>query len=277
MRNISLIFISIFLISCSSEEDENVSGSPMVLCTDIKNKEICDLTHNGAFCSRQRADSIRTLIIQSRKKNVMNAYAALTTLDYYKACLENAVLAQSVRRKSDEVSRFYAIANIPDYQNKIVKETKGIRPEINLWRYKKTGNADYWESMVNGVDMAEHVHNDVYTAMMAEAGNRSIDEAKEIADLLLARTEFLNDLPPEVFELYVLYYLESGDDFKSAVWNGLYAEYVKNNPGINTHYFKSQKKMQNSTLDKAQKLVDSIIFDTDWIGLRISELKNVVT
>jgi hypothetical protein len=277
MRNMSFIFMSVLLISCSNEANEDISGSPLMLCEDEKNKEVCDLIHDGAFCSRLRADSLRTLVIQSRKKNVKNAYAALTTLDDYKACLENAILAQSVRRKSDEVSRFYAIANISDYQNKIVRETKGIRPEINLWRYTKTGNADYWESMVNGVDMAEHVHNDVYTAMMAEAGNRGIDEAKKIADLLLGRTEFLNDLPPEVFELYVLYYLESGDDFKSAVWNGLYAEYVKNNPGINIHYFKSYKKMQNSTLDKAQKLVDSIIFDTDWIGLRISELKNVIT
>ncbi|MFT6779655.1 MAG: hypothetical protein ACJAV1_003598 [Paraglaciecola sp.] len=277
MRNMSFIFISVLLISCSKEANEDISGSPLMLCADKKNKEVCDLIHDGAFCSRLRADSLRTLVIQSREKNVKNAYAALTNLDDYKACLDNTILAQSVRRKSDEVSRFYAVANISDYQNKIVRETKGIRPEINLWRYTKTGNTDYWESMVNGVDMAEHVHNDVYTAMMAEAGNSGIDEAKKIADLLLDRTEFLNDLPPEVFELYVLYYLESGDDFKSAVWNGLYAEYVKNNPGINIHYFKSYKKMQNSTLDKAQKLVDSIIFDTDWIGLKISELKNVIT
>jgi hypothetical protein len=247
-----------------------------MLCGDKKNKAICDLTHDGAFCSRQRADSLRTLVMQSRKKNVKNAYAALTTLDNYKACLENAVLAQSVRRKSDEVSRFYAIANIPDYQNKIVKETKGVRPEINLWLYTKTGNPDNWESMVNGVGMAENVHNDVYTAMMAEAGNRSIDKAKEIADLLLGRTEFLNDLPPEVFEFYVLYYLKSGDNFKSAVWHGLYAEYVKNNPGINIHYFKSHKNMKNAILDKAQKLVDSIIFDTDWMGLRVNDLKKVI-
>jgi hypothetical protein len=277
MRNISLIFITLLLISCSDEGNEDISGSPLMLCEDKNNKEICDLTHDGAFCSRQRADSLRTLVIQSRNKSVKNAYAALTTLDDYKACLENAILAQSVRRKSDEVSRFYAIANIPDYQNKIVRETKGIRPEINLWRYTKTGNSDYWESMVNGVGMAENVHNDVYTVMMAEAGNRSINEAKKIADLLLGRTEFLNDLPPEVFELYVLYYLESGENFKSAVWNGLYAEYVKNNPGINIHYFKSHKKMQDPALYKAQKLVDSIIFDTDWMGLKISELKNVIT
>jgi hypothetical protein len=123
--------------------------------------------------------------------------------------------------------------------------------------------------------MAENVHNDVYTVMMAEAGNRSIDDAKKIADLLLGRTEFLNDLPPEVFELYVLYYLKIGDNFKSAVWNGLYAEYVKNNPGINIHYFKSHKKMQDFTLNKAQKLVDSIIFATDWMGLKVSDLKRM--
>jgi hypothetical protein len=276
MRNLSLIFISILLLSCSNEKNGEVTGSPMMLCGDEENKEICDLTHDGAFCSRQRADSIRTLINQSRNKNVRNAYVALTKLDDYKACLENAVLAQSARRKSDEISRYYTIAHISDYQNKIIKETKGIRPEINLWLYKKTGNADYWESMLNGVELAQSVHKDVYTVMMAEAASRSMDESKEIADVVRGSTEFLNDLPPEVFEFYVLYYSKNGDNFKSAVWHGLYAEYVNKNPGINTHYFTSHGKMKNSKLNKAQKLVDSIIFDADWMGLKIKDLEKVL-
>jgi len=276
MRNILLIFISVLLISCSNEEDENVSGSAFMLCGDDKNKEICDLAHDGAMCSRQRADAIRNLVIQRSKKSVKNGYAALTVLDTYKACLDNAVLAQSAIRKSDEVSRYFAIANISKYQNKIVRETKGVRPEINLWLYKKTGNPDNWESMVNGVEMAESVHRDVYTVMMAKAANSSMQEAKKIADLILSGTEFLNDLPPEVFEFYVLYYLKAGADFKSAVWHGLYAEYVKNNPGINIQYFKSHRKMNNTKLKEAQDLVDSIVFDTDWMGLKISNLEKVI-
>lgn len=276
MRNFLLIFISVLLVSCSNEETENVTGSAIMLCGDDKYKEICDLTHDGALCSRPRADTIRSLVIQGRKKTVKNAYAALTVLDKYKACLENAVLAQSAIKKSDEVSRFFTIANIPKYQNKIVKETKGIRPEINLWLYKKTGNTDYWESMVNGVDMTENVHQDVYTVMMAEAATRSMDEAKKIADLLLARTEFLNDLTPEVFEFFILFHLKSKNNFKAAVWHGLYTEYVKENSGINTKYFKFHGNMKNSTLNDAQDLVDSIIFEADWMGLRIKDLEKVI-
>lgn len=276
MRNSLLIFISVLLISCSKGDADDVTGSAMMICADEKYKEICDLTHDGALCSIPRADTIRALVIQGRDKSVKNAYVALTVLDKYKACLENAVLAQSAIRKSDEVSRYYTIANIPKYQNRIVKETKGIRPEINLWLYQKTGNADYWESMVNGVDMTDNVHQDVYTVMMAEAAIRSMDEAKKIADLLLDRTEFLNDLTPEVFEFYIMYYSKKNDNFKAAVWHGLYTEYVKENSGINNNYFKSYGNMKNSTLVDAQKLVDSIIFDADWMGLKISDIKKVI-
>jgi hypothetical protein len=276
MRNTLLIFISVLLISCSKGDADDVTGSAMMICADEKYKEICDLTHNGALCSIPRADTIRSLVIQGREKSVKNAYVALTVLDKYKACLENAVLAQSAIRKSDEVSRYYTIANIPKYQNKIVKETKGIRPEINLWLYQKTGDKDYWESMVNGVDMTENVHHDVYTVMMAEAATRSMEEAKEIADLLLDRTEFLNDLTPEVFEFYIMYYSKKKDNFKSAVWHGLYTEFVKENPGINNIYFKSHGHMKNSTLVDAQKLVDSIIFDADWMGLKINDIKKEI-
>lgn len=272
MRNVLLIFI-FFFNSCSKEGSENVIGSTVMLCSDKKNKDICDLTHDGALCSIQRSGSITSLVIQSRKKSVKNGYAALTELDNYKACLENSVLAQSVRQKSDEVSRFFAIANISDYQKKIVTETKGIRPEINLWLYKNTGNNDHWESMINGVEMTENVHNDVYFAILAEASTRSMYEAKEIADLQLDRTEFLNELSPEIFEFYVRYYLKNGHDFKAAVWHGLYAEYVNNHPGINNQYFKRHEKMNNITLDDAQKLVDDIIFDTNWLGVRIKDFE----
>jgi hypothetical protein len=276
MRNFQIFFISVLLISCSNDDSDNVSGSAMMMCADEKHQQICDLTHDGALCSIQRADSIRSLVIQSREKTVQNAYAALTQLDTYKACLENAVLAQSAINKSDEVSRHFTIANIPKYQNKIVKETTGIKPEINLWLYRKTSNSDYWESMVNGVDMKDNVHSDVYTAMMAEAATRSMDNAKEIADLLLGRTEFLHDLTPDIYEFYISFYIANDNNFKAAVWHGLYTEYVKKSSGINTKYFKSHKNMRNSTLEDAQKLVDSIIFDTDWKGLKIKDLEKVI-
>jgi hypothetical protein len=276
MRNLLLFCIAVVLISCSKEGGDNIPASATLLCIDKNNKEICDLMHDGALCGIQKADSIRYLVAQSSNKSVKNGYLALTVLDKYKACLENAVLAQSARKKSDEVSRFYAIANIPNYQNKIVKQTKGVRPEINLWLYKKTGNTDYWESMLNGVDMTDNVHHDVYTVMMADAATRSMDEAKKIADLMLTRTEFLNDLTPEVFEFYILYYVKNQENFKSAVWHGLYAEYVKRNPGINVKYFKSHGNMKNSTLDDAQDIVDNIVFDTDWMGLKIKDLGDVI-
>jgi hypothetical protein len=273
---IIFIFISVFLSSCSKDGNKDVIGSTVMICSDKKNQEICDLAHDGALCSIQRSGSITSLVIQSRNKTVKNGYAALTELDSYKACLENSILAKSVRRKSDEVSRFFAIANIGDYQNKIVNETKGIKPEINLWLYKKTGNDDYWKSMVNGVSMTENIHPDVYFAILSKASARSMDEAKEIADLQLSRTEYLNELNPEIFEFYIRYYLKSEDNFRAAVWYGLFAEYVNMNPGINTQYFKRHEDMKNSRLDDAQELVDSIIFDTNWMGVKVKDFEKLL-
>ncbi|MGJ8681989.1 DUF2989 domain-containing protein, partial [Paraglaciecola sp.] len=212
MRDILFILISVFLISCSKNE---VTGSVITLCADKENAKVCDLIHNGAFCSIQKSETARALVIQSRSKTVKNAYAALTTLDKYKACLDNVVLAQSAIKKSDEVSRFVTIANIPKYQDKIVRETKGVRPEINLWLYKKTGNRDYWQSMINGVNRAKNVHQDVFIVMMAEAASKNIEKAKNIADSLLGRTELLSELSPEVYKFYITYFLNKGDDFKS--------------------------------------------------------------
>jgi hypothetical protein len=266
----------VFLSACSKEGSKDVIGSTVMICSDKKNQEICDLAHDGALCSIQRSGSITSLVIQSRNKTVKNGYAALTELDSYKACLENSILAKSVRRKSDEVSRFFAIANIDDYQNKIVNETKGIKPEINLWLYKKTGNDDYWKSMVNGVSMTEDIHPDVYFAILSKASARSMDEAKEIADLQLSRTEYLNELNPEIFEFYIRYYLKSEDNFRAAVWYGLFAEYVNMNPGINTQYFKRHEDMKNSKLDDAQDLVDSIIFDTNWMGVKVKDFEKLL-
>jgi hypothetical protein len=276
MRNIFFIFISVFIHSCSKEGSESFFGSRMLMCNDKKNQQICDLTHDGALCSKQRLDSISSLVIQRNEKSVKNGYAALIQLDIYKACLENSVLAQSSRKKSDEVSRYFTITNISDYQNKIVRETKGIRPEINLWLYKKTGNTDHWESMVNGVALIDSVHRDIYFVMMADASSRSMDEAKKIADLQLARTELLNELNPDVFEFYVRYYIHKGENFRAAVWYGLYAEYVENTPGINNQYFKLHEKMNKSKLDDAQKLVDSIVFDTNWMGLKVKDFVKLI-
>jgi len=276
MRYILFIFILVFFSSCYKEWDEDVVGSTVMLCGDKKNQAICDLTHNGALCSIQRSGSITSLVIQSKNKSVKNGYAALVELDNYKACLENSVLAKSVRHKSDEVSRFSAIANISGYQNKIVKETKGIKPEINLWLYKRTGNDDYWESMVNGVAMTENIHRDVYFAILSEASTRSMDEAKKIADLELGRTEYLDELNPDIFEFYIRYYLKNEDNFRAAVWYGLFAEYVNREPGINAQYFKRHENMKNSKLDTAQELVDSIIFDTNWMGVKIKNLEKLL-
>ncbi|MDP5030135.1 DUF2989 domain-containing protein [Paraglaciecola sp.] len=269
-----LIFFVLFLLSCSDNAVNPVTGSLVMLCSDKKNEEICDLTHDGAMCSIQRANATRALIIQKNEQDVGSAYLALKELDKYKGCLENSVIAQNVKRKDDEISRFTTLANISSYQDKIVRDTKGVRPEINLWLYQKTGNPDYWESMVNGVDMADKVHPDVYTVMMADVAPRSMDKAKEIADLMLSRTDFLNDLSPEVYEFYVYYYLDSGDNFKSAIWYGLFAEYIKQNPGINSEYYGRHLKMKVNRIKKAQDIVDALVLKTNWTGLKIKDIPN---
>lgn len=272
MLRVSLLLIVVFLTSCSDDGADPVTGSLMMLCGDEKNKEICDLTHNGAMCSVRRAEATKSLIIQRNEKNVRNGYLALKELDKYKACLENSVIAQNVKRKDDEISRYTTVANISKYQDKIVGETTGVRPEINLWLYQKTGNHDYWESMMNGVDMSDKIHQDVYTVMMAEIAPRDVDKAKEIADLMLSRTDYLNDLSPEIYEFYVHYYLQVGDGFKSAIWYGLYAEYIKENPGINSEYYGRNLKMKVNKIKKAQDIVDSLVLKTNWAGLKIQEI-----
>lgn len=276
MRSFILIFISVFLMSCSNDEFSEVTGSVMMLCGGGGNKEVCDFLHDGALCSRQRAETARSLITQKRNNTVKNSYVALTVLDKYKACLENVVLAQSAINKSDEVSRYSTIANISGYQKKIVKETKGIKPEINLWLYRNTGKADYWRLMVKELAKTDNAHQDVYIVMMAETATHSMQDAKKIADLLLRRTEYLDDLTPEVFEFNIMYYLKSGDDFKSAIWHGLYAEYIKKTSGINSQYFKFYGGMKNTTLKNAQKVVDSIVFDTNWLGSNIKDIEELI-
>ena len=57
------------------------------------------------------------------------------------------------------------------------------------------------------------------------------------------------------------------------MWYAVDAEYIDNEPAIDTQYFKLHKRMKDSNLDDAQKLVDSIIFDTDWIGVKVKDFE----
>lgn len=244
----------------------------MMLCRDGGNKDICDLTHDGAMCGVVRADTTRAMVIQKRDKTSNNGYQALVALDEYKGCLENAVLAQSERNRSNEISRFEAIQNIPDYQNKIISETKGARPEINLWLYKETGDDIHWESMLNGVPLAKDIHPDVYTYMIAEATNRDIEEAKKLADTLLYKNKLISDLPADLYSFYTLYYLKKNNIFKSAVWQGLYAQFVQNKTSINHEYFERYEKTNLREIKKAQAVVDDLIFDMNWKGMEIADI-----
>lgn len=79
--------------------------------------------------------------------------------------------------------------------------------------------------------MTESAHRYVYFVMMADASSRSVDDVKKIADLQLARTELLIEFNPDVFEFYVRYYINNGDNFSSAVWYDLCAEYLETTPG----------------------------------------------
>ena len=79
--------------------------------------------------------------------------------------------------------------------------------------------------------ITESAHRDVYFVMMADASSRSVDDVKKIADLQLARTELLIELNPDIFEFYVRYYINNGDNFSSAVWYDLCAEYLETTPG----------------------------------------------
>jgi hypothetical protein len=106
--------------------------------------------------------------------------------------------------------------------------------------------------------MTESAHRDVYFVVMADASSRSMDDAKKIADLQLARRELLNELNTDFFEFYVRYYINNGDNFRTAVWYDLYAEYLENSPEINNQYLKLNEKMKKLKLDGVQKLVNCI-------------------
>lgn len=270
MRHIAFFLFSLLLFSCS--EGGEPSGSIVMLCADSANQDICDLTHDGAMCGIQRADATRSLILQKHYKDVEHSYLALKELDTYKACLHNSVAAKSRRNKSDEISRYETISRISHFQDKLVNETRGVRPEINLWLYKRNGDPDKWESMLNGVKVASKVHPDVYLAMMANAAMGSIDKAKGIADELKVKSRYLNSMPPELYEFYITYYLQEGQPFKSAVWQGLYAHYLKQNSGINEEYFKRYEKMSAVRLGEAKGLVSRILFTSSWAELEYTDL-----
>ena len=234
------------------------------------------MMHDGAMCTIPRADAAKAMIIRNRDlKDVKASYEALKQLDAYKDCLENSILAQNHINMSDQNTRYQTLANIPRYQEKIVEETRGVRPEINLWLYGKTANPDYWESMLNGVQMRDDVHADVYAALIANTSRMGLDEAKATVDQIAVRKGYVSQLPKEVFEFYISYYLKKKEKFKAALWHGLYAEFISTNPGINRTYFSLHERMSKQELDKAQNVVDGVVFRDQWLNVKMSDIQEL--
>ncbi|MCV2883530.1 DUF2989 domain-containing protein [Aestuariibacter sp. AA17] len=264
-----LILISLLVLLQGCEKQPVSESSIWTICDEYG--DICDSTHSGALCTIPRSDTIKALAIHREKQSSLSAYEALSTLDKYKVCLEDAYISENIRRKKDKQSQMQTIVNIPEMQKQIIKETNGIvRPEVNLWLWKKTQKRDYLESMMNGVDMVKQVHTDVFVALMMEFAAESPERARTYAKKALKRADVISDIQPRVYEFYVGYYLNKGDKLKAAIWQGLYSARDEQQAKINADYFKLYQNMSDREINKAQKEVDSLLFDAKWLSRDMS-------
>lgn len=271
MRILFVFFVLVALVSCSDSKGY-LSGSLVRVCGDAENNDVCALVHDGAMCGLKRANVLREAVSQKKDNSAINAYKALIALDEYKACLDNAVIVQSARDRNNDASRFEAVRKIPDYQNEIASGVRGVKPEVHLWRYKQSGDNMHWSAMVGDYDKSANMHPDVYTYMISEATSRDIEKAKSIADDFLYKNEKISDLPPELYGFYTTYYLKSGNVYKSAVWQGLYANFVQGGLTIDSGYFERHEVISFRQMEKAQSAVDDIVHRTQWRGLKISDI-----
>lgn len=266
MRSITILLLAFLLAGC--EPTDVTTASIWKICEE--HQEICDSTHSGALCSIPRNDTIRALAVQKLKPSSINAYQALTVLDKYSECLEDAYVSETVRSKKDKQSQMNTIRKIVDLQKDVLASSRsGARPEVNLWLWQRSQQDHHFESMVNGIDMVDYVHQDVYIAMMFETAKKDIEKAREYAKVVLSRAEIIADIEPRVYEFYVGYYLRKEDFHKAAVWQGLYSALDKEKAEVNQRFFQLPKKLSQRQINKAQDEVDSLLFDAKWLNKKM--------
>lgn len=266
-----LLFCVVLILGLSACKPANVSdGSIWMICDHYQ--DICDDTHSGALCSIERNDTIRAVAKNREQLSSRHAYLALRTLDNYQECLENAYVSETVRNKADKQSQITTIRRISEVQKDILASTRSIaRPEVNLWLWQRSQDDSYLESMKNGVEMVEEVHEDVYVTLMSEIGKKDLEKAREFARAALDKANIIADIHPAVYEFYVGYYLQKGDLHKAAVWQGLYSALDESRARINESYFRLHEKMSRRALSKAASEVDSLLFDARWLNKSMDE------
>jgi uncharacterized protein YoxC len=188
--------------------------------------------------------------------------------------LQVSLSTENVRSEEDETSRYETLYQIPKYKDRIVISTQSqIRPEINFWLWEQDQLPDLWESMLNQIELSQSkIHADVYEAILSRAGEQDLEQAKLLAEDMRDRVSTLQELSPALYEFYIYYYLHRQQPERSAVWNGLYANYVKHNPGVNQKFYELHTKLNKSKLQQVEERVETIIRKTDWGLLKIKDL-----
>ncbi len=266
LRSVTVFIASFILIAC--EPTDVTEASIWMICDE--HKDICDATHSGALCSIQRSDTIRALAVQKLRSSSVNAYLALKTLDTYGECLENAFVSETVRNKEDKQSQINTIRKITELQKDILASTRtGARPEVNLWLWQRSQNEQYFESMRNGVELADQVHQDVYVALMLETAKKDLEGARAYAKMVLERATIIADIEPRIYEFYVGYYMNKEQYHKAAVWQGLYSALDKEKAKVNQNFFGLYDKLNQRQLKKAQDEVDDLLFDAKWLNKKM--------
>lgn len=263
-----MLLLSLSLIGCGKRDIAD--ASMWKICEDYE--DICDETHSGALCTISRNDVIRTRAKQREDLTSINVYEALLALDVYKECLEDAYASSHVRSQKDKQSQMITINNIDVIQSNLVQRSNQlVRPEINLWRWLRTQNDDFIESMRNGAEIADEVHSDVYEALMMSTAARNMEEGLQYARKALKGAKIISEINPRVYEFYVGYYLDKKQVHKAAVWQGLYSARDEEKAKVNARYFRIYEQMSRQQIQKVQDEVEGLLFDAKWLNKKMSE------
>lgn len=259
--------LSFVTLLSGCEEIDVREASLWKLCD--QHPDICDSTHSGALCTIPRSDAIRHMAINRVYPSSINAYKALKVLDKYKGCLEDAYVSEAVRNKDNKQSQIVTIQRISEVQQDILASTRRMaRPEINLWLWQRSQSPDHMESMKNGLARAKDVHQDVYVALMLDMAKRDIEKARDFAVKALNKVTHISDIPPNVYEFYVGYYLDK-NDYKAAVWQGLYSALDEERAEVNADFFQLYNRLTDTQIKRAQREVEGLLFDEKWLNKTI--------
>ena len=268
---VRILLVALLVIGISACGKRDIADASMWKICD-QYADICDDTHSGALCTIPRNDVIRTRAKQREELTSINVYEALLALDHYKECLEDAYASSHVRSQKDKQSQIITINRISELQAELVNRTNQlIRPEINLWRWLRTQNDDFIESMRNGAEMADEVHADVYEALMMSEATTNWESGLQYARKALKGAKIISDINPRVYEFYVGYYLDKNQVHKAAVWQGLYSALDEEKAKVNARYFQLYEKMSQAQINKAQKEVEGLLFDAKWLNKNMTE------